>query len=46
MLYDHEKDPDELNNRADDPAYAITVADLSVMLSMHIAQGSTEAACQ
>jgi arylsulfatase A-like enzyme len=31
-LYDHDRDPRELTNLADDPAYADTVADLSAQL--------------
>src|SRR6185437_5604446 len=31
-LYDHDADPHELKNLADDPAYATTVADLSQRL--------------
>lgn len=33
MLYDHEKDPGENNNLADDPAFAQTVAQLSKRLN-------------
>lgn len=37
MLFDHESDPAELLNVAEDPAYALTVAELSQVLGDHLA---------
>jgi arylsulfatase A-like enzyme len=36
MLYDHTRDPGELNNLAEDPAQAVTVAELASSLARHI----------
>ena len=36
MLYDHGDDPGELKNLAEDPAHAVTVAELASSLARHI----------
>jgi arylsulfatase A-like enzyme len=36
MLYDHNNDPEELNNLAEDPAHSVTVLELSAALAEHI----------
>jgi arylsulfatase A-like enzyme len=42
MLYDHSIDPGELNNVAEDPAYALVVNELSLALAGHIAETAQE----
>lgn len=37
MLYDHNSDAGEVNNLAEDPAHALTVVELSMLLAEHIA---------
>jgi len=41
-LYDHETDPQELNNLADDPAQKARVAQLKVQLEKHLQQAGGE----
>ena len=39
-LYDHQSDPAEMTNLADDPAYAATIAELSELLHRRITEAS------